>query len=109
MALVVGVGSEAASAVEVVVGVAVQEVGDAAGVEGGPGARTGSVVLVNLFVLCQEGGAGGFLMGRGLSSPSLAPLLEKTVDRVGAMGDQSFVAPSLPSSQRRCHGAVDTL
>ena len=82
MALVVGFGSAAASAVEVSVGVAWQEVGEVAGVEGLPVAHTGSVVLVNLFVLCQEG-AGGFLMGRGLSSLLLAPLLQKTVDRVG--------------------------
>ena len=37
--------------------------------------RTGVGDLVIPFVLCQEGGGRGFLMGRGLSSLLLAPLL----------------------------------
>ena len=109
VALVIGVGSASASAVEVAVGVAGQEVCEVAGVEGVPVARTGSVVLVTLFVLCQERGGGAFSWD-AISRASCSLLcFKRRWTGWDQGGNKSFVAPSLPSSQRRCHGAVDTL
>ena len=60
------------------------------------------------FVLCQKKG-GGLSHEMGSREPLTRSPTPKRRWTGGAMGDQSFFAPSHPSSQRRCLGAVDTL